>query len=37
MPVEYPPTEEILEEINKLESEIQMNLKELEEMLKERP
>lgn len=37
VPVEYPPTEEILEEINKLESEIQMNLKELEEMLKERP
>ena len=37
LPVEYPPTEEILEEINKLESEIQMNLKELEEMLKERP
>ncbi len=37
VPVEYPPTEEILEEINKLESEIQINLKELEEMLKERP
>ena len=37
VPVEYPPTEEILKEINKLESEIQMNLKELEEMLKERP
>lgn len=37
VPVEYPPTEEILEEINKLESEIQMNLKELEEMLKKRP
>lgn len=37
VPVEYPPTEEILGEINKLESEIQMNLKELEEMLKERP
>ena len=37
VPVEYPPTEEILEEINKLESEIKMNLKELEEMLKERP
>ena len=36
VPVEYPPTEEILEEINKLESEIQINLKELEEMLKER-
>lgn len=37
VPVEYPPTEEISEEINKLESEIQINLKELEEMLKERP
>lgn len=37
VPVEYPPTEEILEEINKLESEIQINLKELEEMLKARP
>ena len=35
IPVEYPPTEEILGEINKLEMEIQENLKELEKMLKE--
>lgn len=35
VPVEYPPTSEILANINALEKEIQANLKELEEMLKE--
>ena len=34
IPVEYPPTEEILAEINKIESEIQKELKELEKLLK---
>lgn len=33
--VEYPPTSEILAEINKIEDEIQVSLKELGEMLKE--
>ena len=33
-PVEYPPTEEILAEINNIESEIQKELKELEKLLK---
>ena len=33
VPVEYPPTEEILANIRGLEKEIQKNLKELEEML----
>lgn len=34
IPVEYPPTEEILAEINKIESEVQKELKELEKLLK---
>ena len=34
IPVEYPPTSEILANINALEKEIQANLKELEKMLK---
>ena len=33
-PVEYPPTSEIFDEIYALEHEIQINLKELEDMLK---
>ena len=33
-PVEYPPTGEILAELNALEQEIQQGLKELEELLK---
>jgi len=33
-PVEYPPTEEILAQINSIESEIQKELKELEKLLK---
>ena len=33
VPVEYPPTSEILAEINRLEAEIQMGLKELEGMV----
>jgi len=33
VPVEYPPTSEILANINELEKEIQENLKELEKML----
>ena len=35
IPVEYPPTEEIMAEIYVLEKEIQTNLEELEKMLKE--
>lgn len=34
VPVEYPPTEEILEDLRSLETEIAKNLEELEEMLK---
>lgn len=34
VPVEYPPTEEILEDLRNLETEIAKNLEELEEMLK---
>ena len=33
VPVEYPPTEEILAEINKIESEVQKELKELKKLL----
>ena len=32
--MEYPPTEEILEDLRNLETEIAKNLEELEEMLK---
>ena len=35
MPVEYPPTEEILADIYGLEEEIQKNLDELRQMLKD--
>ena len=35
VPVEYPPTSEILAELNRLEAEIQYGLKELEELLGE--
>lgn len=35
VPVEYPPTEEIMADIYKLEEEIKMNLDELNQMLKE--
>ena len=35
VPVEYPPTEEIMADIYKLEEEIAKNLDELKEMLKD--
>ena len=34
IPVEYPPTEEILKELRKLEAEIKVEMDELEELLK---
>ena len=36
VPVEYPPTEEILADIRKLEKEISCDLDELENMLSEK-
>ena len=35
VPVEYPPTEDIMAELNMLEQEITKNLAELEKMLRE--
>ena len=34
VPVEYPPTEEIMADLYKMEAEIAKNLDELKEMLK---
>ena len=36
-PVEYPPTHEILAELNRLENEIRQGLKDLEGMLSQEP